>query len=395
MTATWDTDVDLTVEIAPGDGPFATPTWVDISAFVRAVTTTRDTSVILDEVQAGVMTVTLDNTDSRFDPNNTSGPYTPDLGVGTPIRVFAVHNTITYDLWRGFATGWPQEYPGIADSVVVVPCVDGFRYLAMFEEELTESEELSGTRIGNLLDTVGWPAGSRDIDTGSHTIAAITAEFGTALDEIRQAVLVEQGLFWIAGDGDATFRDATTRIQDRTVQATFSDDGADLSYSFPQIPHDDSQLWNNVRVTREDGTEQTASDSTSITNHGQADLHLSNTLHVADGEALALADWLVNEYAEVRFSMTQLVLYPMKDPVNLWPVALGLEFWEMVNVERTPPSSSTIDVNCFVQSISHEITKIGEMRWDTTLQLSADLANGADYWILGTDELGTGTRLGY
>ena len=395
MTATWDTDVDLTVEIAPGDGPFATPTWVDVSAFVRAISTSRETSVILDEVQAGVMTVTLDNTDSRFDPNNTSGPYTPDLGVGTPIRTFAVHNSITYPIWRGFATGWPQEYPGIADSVVVVPCVDGFRYLAMFEEELTESEEVSGTRIGNLLDTVGWPAGWRDINAGSHTIAAIAAEFGTALDEIRQAVLVEQGLFWIAGDGDATFRDATTRIQDRTVQATFSDDGADLSYSFPLIPHDDSQLWNKVRVTREGGIEQTASDSTSITNHGQADLHLSNTEHVSDGEANALSEWLVSEYAEVRFSMTQLVLYPMKDPVNLWPVALGLEFWEMVNVERTPSSSSTIDVNCFVQSISHEITKIGEMRWDTTLQLSADLANGADYWVLGTSTLGTSTRLGY
>ncbi len=395
MTATWDTDVDLTVEIAPGFGPFATPTWVDISAFVRAVTTTRDTSVILDEVQAGVMTVTLDNTDSRFDPNNTSGPYTPDLGVGTPIRVFAVHNSITYRMWRGFVTGWPQEYPGIVDSVVVAPCVDAFRYLAMVEEELTESQELSGTRIGNLLDTVGWPSAWRDINTGSHTVAAITAEFDNALSAIRRAVLVEQGLFWIAGDGDATFRDATTRIEDRTVQATFSDDGADLSYSLLKIPHDDSQIWNKARVTRVGGTAQTATDATSITNHGPTDLNMANTLHISDGDANALSEWLVAEYAEVRFSLAQLVLYPMKDPVNLWPVALGLEFWDMVNVELTPPSSSTHDVNCFVQSISHEITKIGAMRWDTTLELSADLANGGDYWILGTSQLGTGTRLGY
>lgn len=395
MTATWDTDVTLIVETSQTTGPFETAVWVDIAAFTRAISIERTTSAIVDEVQAGSMLLTLDNTDSRFDPNNTSGPYSPNLGVGTPMRIRATHNAITYDLFYGFVTGWPQEYPANLDSVVVLPCVDGFRYLAMFEAEFTESEELSGTRIGNLLDTVGWPAGQRDLNAGTHNVAALSAEFNTALDEIRRTILVEQGLFWVAGNGDATFRDANTRIQDRTVQATFSDDGADLSYSFPRIPNDDSQLWNKAHVTRADGVEQVVSDATSITDHGEADLHLANTHHVADGEARALADWLVSEYAEVRFRMDELVLYPMKDPVNLWPVALGIEFWDMVNVELTPLSSSTIDVNCFVQSISHEITKVGGMRWDTTLQLSPDLAHGSDYWILGTSTLGTSTRLGY
>lgn len=395
MTAAWDSDVTLIVEASFGEGPFETPVWDDIAGDVRQIITDRQHSRLLDETQAGEGVLVLGNPNSDYDPANTSGAHTPNVNVGTPVRVRATHNAITYDLFRGFAMGWPQQYPDVLDSIVEVPLLDGFGYLAKFESEFTESQELSGTRIGNLLDTVGWPAGLRDIDTGSHTVAAISSEFGTALDEIQRAALVEQGLFWVAGDGNATFRDATTRIQDRTIQAVFSDDGADLSYSFPRRDEDDTQLWNEVHVTRAGGVEQVATDATSITDHGQSDLHLSETLHVADGEANALSEWLADEHGTIRERFSELWLYPMKDPVNLWPVALGLDFWDLVNVEITPSGGSTVDVDCFVQGVSHDITKISDMRWDTTLQLSPDLRHGSDFWILGTSTLGTSTRLAY
>ena len=394
MSASFDSDVAVWVEAAFGDDPLATPTWVDISTFVRQFSTKRGRNRVLDDMQAGVATIVLDNTDSRFDPNDTGSPHSPNVRVFTPIRIRAVHNSITYDVYRGFATGWPQTYPGFKDSVVVLNCVDGFKLMAMYEAELTESQEASGTRIGNLLDTMSWPAGWRDINTGTHTVAAITAEFGSVLDEIKGATLVEQGLFWIAGDGDATFRDGNTRIQDDTIQAVFSDDGSDLAYSGIQVDYDDTQLWNKAVVTRTGGTAQTASDATSIGDFGERDLHLSNTGHVADGEANALAEWLVDDNKDIRTRVSQLTIKPGGDPVNLWPAAFGLELWDKVNVERTPIGADTLDVDCYVEGIAHTVTMVGGRRWTTTFQLSPDLGH-SDWWILGTSELGTDTRLGY
>jgi len=395
MTAAYDSDVDVTVEAAFGYDPLATPTWTDISAYVRGFTINRGRSRLLDDMKAGKAQITLDNTDSRFDPAHTGGAYSPDVKVFTPIRIQADYNAATYDLFRGFAESWPQTYPGMKDSVVVLPCVDGFRLLAMYEAELTEIAEDAGTRIDNLLDTAGWPGGAwRDTDSGNHVVAALDAEFSSVLGEIKRAVLVEQGLFWIAGDGTATFRDGNTRLEDDSIQATFSDDGNDLAYTSIQLDHDDSQLWNKAVVTRSDGTAQTASDATSIGDHGERDLHLSETVHVADGEANALAEWLVSEFKDIRVRVPALTVKPGQDPSNLWPKALGLEFLDKVNVERTPPSGTTVDVDCYVEGVSHTVSMVGGRRWETTFQLSPDLQH-TDFWILGTSELGTETRLGY
>lgn len=394
MTAAYNSDVNVTVEAAFGYDPLATPTWTDITAYVRQFQIQRGRSHVLDQMQAGQATLVLDNRDSRFTPRNTSGAYYPNVRVFTPLRIRAVHNVVTYDLYRGFVTGWPQTYPGIKDAVSVVNCVDAFRLLAMYETEFSENVEDAGTRVGNLLDVAGWPAGWRDIDTGVHTVADLTAEFNSVLGEIQRAELVEQGAFWIAGTGDATFRDGLTRLEDTTIQATFSDDNFDIDYTDINWTLDDGQLWNHAVVTRQNGTAQESTDATSVGDYGQRDLHLSETLNYRDGEALALADWLVLLHSDIRVRVQSVTIIPENQPTNAWPVALGLEIWDKVNVERTPPSSSAIDVGAFVEGIAHDVSMVGGRRWQTTFQLSANMPY-ADWWVLGTSELGTDTRLAY
>jgi len=396
MTASYNTDVDVTVEVAFGDDVFDTPTWTDVTSVVRGFTTKRGRSRILDQMQAGEAVLTFDNSTGDFNPENTSGSYTPDVRVFTPIRIQADYNAATYDLFRGFVETWDAQFPASAkDNISVVKCIDAFRLFAMYEDELTESQEFSGTRIGNLLDTVGWPAGWRDIDTGTHNVQALSAEFDSVLNQIHRTVLVEQGLFWIAGDGNATFRDANTRIQDKTSDAaTFSDDGSDTKYVDMQLVYDDSQLWNNVVVTRTGGTEQTANDATSEGDYGTRNLHLSETLHVADGEANALAEWLLDEFKDVRVRVPELVVKPEGDGSTVfWADCLGLELLDRVNVEKKLPGDN-FDGDFHVEGVSHDVSMVGQRSWTTTFQLSPVLPHD-DWWILGTSELGTDTRLGY
>ena len=45
MTASFDADVDVTVEFAFGDEPFETPTWVDVTSSVRGFSVKRGRSM--------------------------------------------------------------------------------------------------------------------------------------------------------------------------------------------------------------------------------------------------------------------------------------------------------------------------------------------------------------
>lgn len=71
--------VNPVVEVAFGYGPYDDPpsgAWVDISSYVHSVRYERGSRTSeFDQFNAGTMTVTLDNSDRRFDPLNLSGPY--------------------------------------------------------------------------------------------------------------------------------------------------------------------------------------------------------------------------------------------------------------------------------------------------------------------------------
>lgn len=121
----------VTVEVAFGAAPDATsPTWTDVSSYVRTSTgityTNGDTSDERFIPSAGDLTLTLDNSDDRFNPDNASGPYYGDLDNYTPIR-------LKYDgtaVWRGVIdSGWRLSFAEL-DAVAEVTAVDALGYLA-------------------------------------------------------------------------------------------------------------------------------------------------------------------------------------------------------------------------------------------------------------------------
>lgn len=68
---------------------FSAGTWTDITAFVRSVATSRPSARQQGPLlswQAGTVTVVLDNSDGRFDPDNLAGPYV----VTNPVRTLAL-----------------------------------------------------------------------------------------------------------------------------------------------------------------------------------------------------------------------------------------------------------------------------------------------------------------
>lgn len=88
-------DADLSVEIALTSGfntPAASRAWTDVTAYVEgdeSIDITYGRQDQFSAVDPNQCSLTLDNSDGRFTPANTSGAYYPNLKLGRPLRVRA------------------------------------------------------------------------------------------------------------------------------------------------------------------------------------------------------------------------------------------------------------------------------------------------------------------
>src|ERR1043166_6404895 len=118
------------LEVAFGVNATSDPTsgqWIDVTQYMRTFDIARGRQRDLDRIEAGTMTVVLNNRDRRFDPENASGPYYPNI---TPLQHIRFSVDGSY-LFRGFTDAWQPSYPAQGrDAILTVPCSDAFAVLA-------------------------------------------------------------------------------------------------------------------------------------------------------------------------------------------------------------------------------------------------------------------------
>jgi hypothetical protein len=118
------------VEIAFNDSPYVvSPTWVDVSDRCRSFSSDRGRQ---DDwgTFSGSASVVLDNRDRRFDPFNTAGIYYGKLTPRRQIRIRATYGGSTYDVFRGFISGFTPSWAEAGkDSTVTLSCFDSMQLL--------------------------------------------------------------------------------------------------------------------------------------------------------------------------------------------------------------------------------------------------------------------------
>ncbi len=390
----WPDNVTPTVEIGLTKGPLeAVSVWTDITTDVREIMPARGRQSINSEFDAGTLTVLLDNRLAVYDPNNSSSTHSPNLKLGVPIRVQMVHNVITYDVFYGHITEWGLDYAAHPDATVLLSCVDNLALLRTGQlTNVTYSEESSDTRLGNILDDIGWPAAARSLDTGLTDVAAVTSYTGSAGALITQLLKAEVGHLYIAGDGDATFKNRVA-FSALTSQATY-DPGTSLDYEEIMLSYDKDTLYNEATVTGQTGTAQTATDTTSETDHGPHSFPTgTDGAIIGPPYALNVAEWIVGVHKDVLVRVTGFEVHPEKDQANLYVEVLGRELLELVTVKYDPPGAgTTLDQIVAIQSVAHSIIPGSWVTVFTCFPLST--FETTDYWVLGTaDDLDTNTIL--
>lgn len=387
-------NVTLTISFGFGSGPLAAaPSFTDVSAFSKGFSTSRGRSSVLDTFFAGTGTILLENMDGRFDPINTSSPYTPNLKIGTPVRIQVVHSAVTYTLFRGMVDAWPIEYSNSGQySEVPVPITDLTPVLAGFNMvDTAYAEQGTGARITSILNTVGWPAGLRSIDTGQALVAGGVLAAMTAADHIKQVVDVEGGTFFVAADGTATFQDRVNS-SGLASTATFGTGAGEIPFQTIARAYDRNLLYNKVHAVRPGGVSQSASDATSITDHGTITLSIAAPFSDDNG-ALNIAEWQVGRLKDTVNRITELSFDPDESQALMWPVAAGTDLREGVTVKFSPPGGGTaINQLSSVEGVDHSVDD--QEVWTTTLRVwPLSTFETQPYWIIGTSLLGIDARL--
>ncbi len=117
-------------------------------------------------------------------------------------------------MWGYFSriTSYNTTTPQNALDVVytTITAVDAFR-LAQNAQIATvagaSAGDLSGTRINQILDQIGWPASMRDVDAGLTTLQADPGTARTSLAAMETVTISEYGALYVDASGSFVFQD--------------------------------------------------------------------------------------------------------------------------------------------------------------------------------------------
>lgn len=341
---------------------------LDISEFCQSVSISRGRPDQLQNFNAGTSSFRLVNTDRRFDPINEDSPYwDPDEGRSgvTPRRKVQVISK-GVPIFSGRITDIDISYEpttsATADnSFCTISASDDFVLLAntATEADLTPSNELSGARVGYILDLpeVNYPV-TRDIATGTAGLGTYTISAGSnVLEYLQQVALAEQGYFYVAGNGDLTFTDRLAATF-TTVAASFSDDGTEIPYTSLAILYGQEFLYNKIIVAREGGTPQVADDIDSQTEFGISTLSLTGLLLDDDTAAGELATDLLARYSQPQYRFDKIgTIYNTLTSAQQTTVS-GLEIGDVIEITRSFPvgTPATVTKAYSIEGVTHSIT---------------------------------------
>jgi hypothetical protein len=339
---------------------------VDVSDITLQVSIRRGRNRILDKFEAGTATVILQDDQGYFNPSNTSSPYYGQLIPLRKIQIYADFNGTRYPLFYGFIQQYTTNFAVGVDDVnkVTLQCVDGFRLLnnvAFTTVTGAVAGDLSGTRVGQLLDTASWPAAARSIDTGSSTLQT---DPGTANRNMLDAIQLvadksENGGFFIDSAGNAVFysRDTMAKKSGATP-VVFTDTGTGIDYQGVEVFHDDTLILNDVTVQRLGGSAQRVQDTTSQNTYFVHSGVRTDILVQTDDEALAQAQMALatRKDAEVRISSLMLNLFDSSAPTRV-TAGLDADIFDVISVSKTMSGDSTLTKTLLVQGVQYDITK--------------------------------------
>ena len=372
---------------------------VDVSDQLDQIQTTRGRNASADQFQAGTLTMRIVDQNGDFNPQNTSSPYYGLLSPMRKVQITATYSGTTYPIFSGYITGYNTITPKYIGDVVytTITAIDGMRLLSNALVTTVTGAiagEDAGTRIGRILDQVGWPTSLRSIQTGNTTMQADPGSQRSALTAIQTVQTSEYGAFYIDPNGIATFKNRSyCTSSPNNTPTVFNDNGTNISYYNAMWLLNDAQVVNQAAITATGLATQTAISSSSISKYFVHSYTQNDLLMQDTATALNYALAYVASRAETTIrcdAMTLDLYYPSYNSGII--AALDLDYFDPVSITTTQPAAvgtSSITKNLQVFGVQHSISVNSWKTTFTTLEPIIDgfIIGSSLYGVLGTNTL--------
>ena len=324
----------------------------DITSRVISATTSRGKNRDLDRFSSGTLNITASNEDRAFDPNYASSPYAGAIVPRREVRV-------TVDGVRVISTtidDWNYGYSPDGSSRAEIVATDEFTLLArQVLTAGTATPQLSGARVSAVLDmlSVAWPDDKRSIDVGESTLGADVFA-GNALQYLQKISDSEQGLLFIAKNGDLVFRDRLDATPTTASLTDFTDDGTGIPFTLTAVNYGSELLYNQAVVTSGELSAQADNDRSQVA-YGVTSVEL-DTLVSTSAQLQNLADFLVQKYGDPEYRFETISVNLDTVGATYKATCLGLEIGDVVSITFTPNGiGDPIEQYGQIIRISHEL----------------------------------------
>jgi hypothetical protein len=356
----------------------------DITDRLITVQISRGKNNSLDRIDAGVLSLTVNNSDRTFDPLFESGPYFGQLIPRRTIRV----TSNSQPVFIGYIDDFDISYEPGVQSTVRIEASDAFSVLTSTNiEDYSPISQLSGARINAVLNLpeVNWPAELRDINTGDSTMLDATVAPGTgALQYLQLVEASEFGTLFLSKDGKVSFRErnAIPNIPD----IVFTDEitggvYTGIQFSDLSIVYGSENLYNRIDLSNADAIPEqaTAEDADSQLLYGPRTYSASGLLIENPTDLQYLADFLLASFKEpeYRFERVSVILDALTlDEQNK---VLDLEIGDIVQVRFVPSNiPPAIEQYCRIIGVNND--------WNTSTKTITFALERLDFSIFILDD---------
>jgi hypothetical protein len=345
-------------------------TFADVMDSITSINVRRGRRDVGDQFSAGTMTFTIQDVSGLFNPFNDLSVFMqtdtgqPGIAPLREVRLIRYDDTdVPESLFSGYVVNYDYNFALGGLDTVTVYCADQFYLLAQtFLDTFNVDPETSGERIETVLDLpeVDFPAGARDIATGTvdlGSVGAYTVPEGTNvlqyLTQINETA--EFGRLFMSRAGVLTFQNRIGNTLSAPV-AAFKDDGTGYKFDGVGISFEADSVVNRAVVSGLSGSSHTATDPASIATYFIQTVSITNSLLHDAGQIQDAAEYLLNPEPEPRYTSvaTKYLMLTTAQKDTLATVDIG----DTISVEKTFPSgtgTTQLAQELSVEGIEHRL----------------------------------------
>jgi len=370
---------------------------VDVSSQVAMIQISGGYQLQQDQFQANNGIIRIYDPNGWWNSQNVSSPYFGYLTPNKKITVQTTYSGTTRPLFAGYINAYQYSFPTtMSVGYVDLQVSDAFRLFAMSAISTITggtAGQTTGQRINTILDNLSFPPALRNIDTGDNLVQVDPGTQRTALNAMKNVEYAEQGAFYMASNGYATFksRSNVTKTNGAAPITYFSNDGTAIVYAGVTFAHDDKLVVNQCSTTNIGGTAQNVSDAASIARYFPHTVQQTNVVGYSDSDALNVSRVYVATRKDTTIRIDQMSLdLTTPDYSAGVTAALTLDYFSTVNIKNVQSNGSTITKTLQVMGSNYKITP---NTFDISFTTSEPIVDGfilssSLYGVLDTSTLG-------